>query len=477
MTSPNPSPPEDRTKIFIHIRTMNRNGKMWDKEAAQMLSDVYLVPVAQVYSWGQQLYDHFKEEHNQLNGTIIDRVEAFLSTKYVFRRNALTRKVMYRQAGSQVKDFVPCIYNDIWRDLQHNLKEFGSRAKVSMSDVQTLLESDYVKQFHPIKDYFERLPAWDKEDHIQALADHVQCENQEFWSTQFKKAMVRMIACSYANIENRIVMTLYTKEQNLGKNRFIKFLVPPQMREYFKEDPLQPNKDSEIALTQNFVWHLDELEALDRNDMASLKSFISRSSSKQRLAYARQEETRTRIVNFWGSTNKDEFLTDWQNTRWLIFRVKSINWDYDNEVTSVKKIDIDKVWAQAWYLYRNKFNYRLDESDRSAQDQQNKTFETVSIEKQMIMKYISPGEPEGLGSEFMQPFDVLEYLTKQAGRVNLNQHAIKPAMAQLDFSLAKVELNDRIVRGYWVRKSLLMNGSQIPMVEKEKMVPGEDLPF
>lgn len=478
VNSPSLDPQEDKRKIFVHIRSLNRNGREWTREAAEMIAVVYLLPPEQIYQWGQQIYEHFPEEHNSHNGTVINRVEAFLSDKWVFRRNALTRKVMMR--GIHSKEFVPCKYNDIWRDLQHNLKTFGARIKIPLGDVQTLLESDYVKEYHPIKDYFNRLAPWDGTDHIQALAGHVQCENQQFWATQLRKALVRMIACSYQQIENRIVMTLYTKEQNIGKNRFIKFLVPPSLIEYFKEDPLQPNKDSEIALTQNFLWHLDELEALDRNDMASLKSFISRSSSKQRLAYARQEETRPRIVNFWASTNKEEFLTDWQNTRWLIFRVQTINWDYNNEVTGHSAIAIDQVWAQAWHLYKSKFNYRLDDIDVTDQNKQNKNFETVSMEKQLIMKYLSFGEPDSLGSEFMQPVDVWEFLTKQTGRVTLNQYAIKPAMAQLDFPLEKVKLNDRKVSGYWVRKSLQLNGSQYPMeMEKEPVQPsvGEDLPF
>ena len=468
---------EDSQTIFNAIRTINREGKKWTPEEASIVAAQYLIAPDQVFRWGERIYDHFKEEHNAYHGSIIHKVEAFLSDRYSFKRNALTRQVFIRGANDS-GPYQPCIYNDIWRTLQHNLGMFGPRAKIPISDVQHLLESDYVKEYHPIRDYFNTLDDWDGTDYITQLGNHVECENQAFWLTQFKKCLVRMIACSYWHQENRIVMTLFTKTQSVGKNRFIKFLVPPALREYFKEDPIKDDKDAEIALTQNFVWHMDELESLSRKSQTSLKSFISRSMSKQRRPYDRQEVTRPRVVNFWASTNKDEFLADVQNTRWLCFRVNKIDWNYDNEETGTKTIDIDKVWAQAWALYNKKFVYQLAEDERVEQEILNQSFETMPIEKQLISKHLRAALPNAFIAEFMLPVDILKFLTEQVGgRINLNQFNITSAMSQLGFKSDK--LNGKGMKGYWLLKiNTPANGSQLPLEEKSPLTPDDvQVPF
>lgn len=469
----------DKDQVFNAIRTLNREGKPWDMAEANMLANHYLMPPAQVYDWGIRLYQHFILEHGASNGTIVQKIEVFLSDRFTFRRNDITRKVMMHTKGSLIEE--PCRYNDIWRLVQHHLKDFGKGAKFSLSDIQNLLESDYVKNFNPIKEYFEKLPEWDEKDHIHALASHVICSDQRFWLDQFKKCLVRMIACSYGGQENRIVMTLFTPSQNIGKNRLIKFLVPPLILDYYKEDPVTSHKDSEIALTENFLWHFDELEALNRKELTSLKSFISRSSSKQRRAYARQEETRARIVNFWGSTNKDEFLADVENTRWLCFRVTKINWDYNNDETDVRNIDINKVWSQAWHLYKTGFNYRLDSIERGLQATTNSSFEAMGVEKQLLVKYIQPGIPLSAASDFMIIVELLQYLQLQTNfKVQISSYAIGTAMNQLGYVAVTRELNGKKVKGYWVIKQAIMNGHQLSLgaTDEPKLVNDDsELPF
>lgn len=466
---------EDNTNLFAYIRSMNREGKEWTREHAVELSKKYVISQEKVFQWGEQIYNTFKNESDLANGQLVARVEAFLLDRFVFRRNKITRRVLYRPIDSKI--FEACHYNDIWRLLQHHSGKDGVKGKYSLSEVQYLLESNFVNDFNPIKDYYDNIPAWDnKTDYIDELASHVQCENQQFWVSQFKKSLVRMVACSVDGIENRIVMTLFTKRQSKGKNRFIKFLCPDKLIEYFKEDPVTADKDSEIALTENFIWHLDELSALSRTDLAGLKSFISRSSSKQRKAYARQEEVRKRIVNFWASSNKSEVLTDIENTRWLCFQVNNIDWDYNNDETGKKNISIDNVWAQAYQLYKSGFKYQLDESERDEQERINKTYETETIEKELIQKYLIQSLPDQPLSEFMRTSDILEYLIKSTGsRLKLNQYNIKSIMSQLDYIETSSLINNKKVKGYYLIKVAVPTAQ--PDFETTKDQRIAELPF
>jgi predicted P-loop ATPase len=62
-----------------------------------------------------------------------------------------------------------------------------------------------------------------------------------------------------------------------------------------------------------------------------------------------------RICSFVGSTNRTDFLTDETGSiRWLIFEVHSFDFEYS------KEIDIDRVWAQAYFNAFERKNYNSE---------------------------------------------------------------------------------------------------------------------
>lgn len=408
----------------------------------------------------QEVQQHSSDvDHTQIDEpkvlSRVQRIEKWMSDHFEFRRNIITNRLVYRKIGTQ--EWVSCNENDIWRGLQHNIGQLGKgkrggEVSVPLNEVCTILESSFVPDYNPFNHYFETLPAWDGQDHITALAGYIQTDNQEFWIAQFKKSLVRMIACTIGHVENRIVMTLIGEKQEVGKSSFIRFLCPPFLREYYKESPMEHNKDADIALSENFIWNLEELADLNKKEIADMKAMISRASIKQRRAYARYEEALPRIVNFWGSTNKVEFLADAENTRWMCFNVVSISHDYHNTQTGVQKIDINRVWAQAWHLYKTGFKYNLDQKDRERRDLINHNFESMPEEKQLIIRYFKPGKSGDGLSKFMINHDVKEHLNQNTSAKNrYNELNIGRAMKQLGFAQEIRTVNKKTVRGYWLQ--------------------------
>lgn len=472
--------------ILSKIRQFNIEGRPWNKDTADDIAKEHFTDLSKVYEIGRIYYDNHRDEHNLSRLPLLKRIEHYLIERFEFKRNCFTKRISYRSRDES--EFRFCNYNDIWRLLQHNLAVFGAKPKdIGVSIVSNMLESDFVPEYNPFVDYFNSLPHWDGVDHITKLADHVQCDDQPFWTVQFKKALVRMIACTYGAIENRIIMVFVQEVQNTGKSSFLRFLCPPELREYYKEDPMQYNKDTEIALTQNFIWNLEELAQLNKKEISELKAIISRQKVKQRRAYARQEESQNRIVNFWGSTNKVEFLTDTSNTRWLCFQVKSISHDYSNYNTGKKEVDINKVWSQAWYLYKSGFNYNLDTQEQEIRDLTNRNFEIMTEEKQLMLKYLIRCDKEDPAGEFMMNAEIHQYLIEQThNKLRLSPERMGVSMSQLDFVRDIKKMGGKMVRGYYVIKKPLPNGtvngysadsitqSQAP----EPVIPNTDeLPF
>lgn len=469
-------------KLLEDIRKMNIAGEFWNRQAAEKLAPLHLFAPDKIYEIGRSYYANHRDEHNLEQLPILKKIEYFLTSRFEFRRNAFTKKISYRSKNET--DWKFCVFNDIWRLLQHNLNGFGPRVKINMTEVSNLLESDFIKETNPFTDYFSSLSHWDGVDHISALGNHVQCVDQPFWLTQFKKALIRMIACTYAGIENRIIMVLVQEAQERGKSSWIRYLCPSELREYYKEDPMLYNKDTEIALTQNFMWNLEELAQLNKKEVTELKAIISRQKVKQRRAYGRQEESMTRIVNFWGSTNKVEFLTDTSNTRWLCFHVTNISYDYCNYSTGKKNIDINKVWAQAWHLYKSGEVYTLDSTEQAKRDLNNREFETMTEEKQLMLKHLIRCKDDDPLGEFMMNSDIHEYLIIMTNnKLRLSSERMGVSMSQLGFVSQIKKVGGKAVRGYFVVKKSLppqqVNGYHQPQIfEPAPPVPVDnDLPF
>jgi len=434
----------DLSVIVSDIRALNQEGKDWCREFAQTLAARHCIPEDRVFEWGLKIYSRYTNEFNVKFGSTVQKIEFFLNDNYKFKRNTISGDLLWSPIGEN--NWMTCKYNDVWRFLQHNVKHLNDkRAKINISDVSNLLESSYVPEYNPFREYFETLPEWDNVDHISALGNHIQCEDQAFWLLMFKKALVRMIGCSYGGHENRIICVFVQEIQEQGKDTFIRFLCPPELHNYYKEDPLEVNKDAEIALTRNFIWNLSELDHLNKKEISEIKSIISRKVINQRAAFARQSESRARVVNWWGSTNKTEFLTDDAHTRWLCFNINSISWAYSNN------IDIRNVWAQAWHLYKTKFDYNLNAEEKSIRDTRNKEFEVMPDEKQLILTYFSKTE-RGTG-EFMINTEIQIFLlTVTSNRLRINSYNIKKSMDQLGFVKEVRVVSGAKLRGYWVRK-------------------------
>lgn len=390
-----------------------------------------------------KVYDKHKDMFGYNTWIEIKRVEHFLNKHYEFINNEITKRTHYRLRGTKV--WVDLNEHSISRHMQH------SGFKYAMDKIKSLLQSDFVSTFNPLKDYFTSLPAWDdKEDHIAKLANFITTDNQEFFVEQFRKALVRCIACGLGTYVNRIVFTLVGETQDTGKSSFIRYL-SPMGEKYYTESPIKDNKDTQIQFAENFIYNLDDLDDLSKFELGKLKSVISMSRIKERRSYGVHHEELPRICNFFASTNNKEFLVDEQNTRWLVFQVKSISHDYDNYITKEKQIDIHKVWAQAYWLFNNGFSYNLTADEAGHRDIINKGHEVVSPEREMIMKYFKPVAADDPAGAFMVNTDIHMIVSSAGqGHIKIDTRKIGHAMRSLGFNNGSRCINSHTVRGWHV---------------------------
>jgi predicted P-loop ATPase len=333
-------------------------------------------------------------------------VEEYLKQQYDLRYNEITVEIECKNEEENI--FEPINENRIYIDLKRNC------INISQSDLAALLRAGRLPVFNPFKDYFTNLPKWNgTTDHIAKLCTYVTAKDQNRFNTQLKKMLVRCIACAYGIAFNKHAFILMGGQSG-GKTTLCRWLCPDALKDYYTENLSADNKDNLTSLCQNFIINLDELAALSKMDLNGLKSMLSRDYVKVRLPYDRKTTVHKRRANFFGSTNKDEFLNDETGSvRWLCHEILKINWDYK------KDLDINLIWAQALSLFKSDFKYELTAKEIEENENANAQHQLRSPELEYLTAHFVPAAKGDLLSEAMTATSIINRL-REANLTSMN---------------------------------------------------------
>ncbi|MGV0977824.1 VapE domain-containing protein [Empedobacter falsenii] len=319
---------------------------------------------------------------NAMSNSIFDKVEYYLNSTYLIRFNNISLTYEFTSINSRN-----------WEELNVDrlfieLEKKG--IKISYDKLLIYLKAS-IEHYNPIEFYFHhQLPIWDGKDYIEELCSKVQLSNdEEFFKIQFKKFLVRTVLCGCEKkIVNKNAIIFYSPKQNIGKTTFIRYLCPSNLQDYITEN-ISNDKDSIIKIATNLIINLDEMQNFMSNDLEFVKSLISKEMINERLPYAKKSERILRRASFLGSTNKAHILKDNSNVRWLVFEIQSFDFSYS-------KIDIDKIWSQAYHLaYKdNSFNPFLTSEELNYNEEKNKRFRAFSREEEELLSFIEEGKSE-----------------------------------------------------------------------------------
>ena len=273
------------------------------------------------------------------------------------------------------------------RDVNTLWADFNREKPVVKRHLENVIESDYVKPYHPFRFYLEHLPPWieDKGDAILMLSMTVNvkgdADEQILFYRCLKKWLVGMVA---SWLEPKVVnheMLVLIGEQGAYKTTWFANLLPPQLRDYFytKTNSGLLSKDDLLTLAQYGLVCWEELDSMQPKELNKLKAAMTMPSINERAAYARYHENRPHLASFCGTGNNVQFLSDTTGTRrWLPFEVVSI------ESPLESPFDYDAIYAQAYTLYRQGFQYWFSPNEIRRMARHNEQFETVHSELELV---------------------------------------------------------------------------------------------
>lgn len=244
----------------------------------------------------------------------------FVSSRYAIRFNTWKKRVELRE-----------LTTDEWRPMnERDLNTIYTRLRqngisVKQNDVKAFLESkDFAENYDAVKEWLDSLPPYDpatQTDYIyDFFAAHLIFANEKeapFCLQMLKKWFVGMVALWRGDIRENPLMPVLCGPQHIGKTYFIRHILPPQLREYYKEpSPRDPvDKDFIISLSEVVMIFMDEFSISSDSRSNAYKSIITSSQSNLRDAFGHYREVRERKASLIGATNYKHFIRESEGNR------------------------------------------------------------------------------------------------------------------------------------------------------------------
>ena len=298
-------------------------------------------------------------------------VELFLNENYCFRRNVLNGKVEFAEK-SDTENWRPLTQEALNSIIRRAKKEQICEKGSPKTEIMEFVYSEDVPVQNPIGDYLTQLPRWDGKNHIGQLFGRlpgITTEQQGFLATWLLSAVAHWLQMDTLH-GNECVPTLIGA-QGCGKTTFFHRLLPIELRQYYLDHLNLSNKfDKEMALTNNLLVNLDELDAIRPSQHAALKQTLSKSKVNGRPIYGCSQEDRPRFASFVATTNNPHPLTDATGSRRYICLLIPDGQYIDNS----GEIDYGQLYAQVLHeltVTKTPYWFSNDEVARIQQLNQN----------------------------------------------------------------------------------------------------------
>lgn len=357
-----------------------------------------------------------KELTNQLEAVQASQggllaVEQFLQNHYLFRRNVLNGKIEF--AVLPAKD--EPVYRELTPEAEMSIiirarKELADEKCNPKTDIQDLLRSEEVRAYDPIGEFLGGLPQWDGQNHVARLFSRLpglSTEQHHFLSVWLRSAVAHWLQMDMLH-GNECVPTLIGA-QGCGKTTFVRRLLPQPLRQYYLDHLNLSNKfDKEMALTNNLIVNLDELDAIRPSQHPALKQTLSKSKVNGRPIFGRAQADRYRYASFVATTNNPHPLTDATGSRRYICLTIPDGQLIDN----TGDIDYRQLYAQVLYELRElKAPYWFNNDEVARIQELNLDYMAKKDLTEMIEACFLKPE-EGEAGRMMSNTEVLGILTK-----------------------------------------------------------------
>lgn len=267
-------------------------------------------------------------------------------------------------------------------------KDYGIVAKGKTDDAIAFVHEK--NAFHPIRDYLESVK-WDGVERLDTLfIDYLGSSDTAYTRAVTRKAFTAAVARIFMPGCKYDYMPVLVGKQGIGKSHILSV-----MGGVWFSDSITTisGKEGYEALHGSWIVEMAELTATRKQEVESIKQFISKREDRYRKAYARRVSDNPRQCVFFGTTNDSEFLRDYTGNRrfWPVDtdrdkRKKSIFKDLDDDIR-------DQLWAEAVVRFKEHEPLFLESKLESEALEMQEKYTYRSTKEGLIQDYLETKLP------------------------------------------------------------------------------------
>lgn len=438
----------EKTKMIAQVASNHKKGRATKEESIATLQQFEGITPEESNEIVTQVFDNNIEVDT--GDDPIAALELWLKHNYEFRRNAISQYIEKSGVPMQQKDFntVFIASKKVFEKMDYKL-------------VERVIDSDYIPEYNPIIDFFEKYKDRKPQGCIKALFETLETdtgtgEGQFFpdYASHFGTRWLAGIIASVFGEHCPLMLVLSGSKQGTGKTEFFRRLLPKELSNYYAESKLDRDKDDEILMTQKLIIMDDEYAGKNKKESSRLKEMLSKQTFSLRAPYGKGNVDLRRLAVLCGTTNHNEILNDPTGNRRIIpINVLSINQAVYN---SIDKIDL---LIEAYHLYKSGFAWELSGEDVKNLNDNTEQFQDASPEYELIVKYFRLPQFQKNSNEtkFFTGTEIKDYLEKHSVQ-KLNHVKIGQELKKIGWNKTKIRDNGKEIRGYYVIEKVL-NGT------------------
>ena len=356
-------------------------------------------------------------KHVNPNSLLMWSTQAFMDTYYDMRLNVLTHQPEFRH-----KDIPGDPFRVLEKEDQNTMtiRALEAGLKSWDRDLERYINSREIEQYNPVEDYLDKLPRWDGEDRVTALANRIPTDTPH-WTEFFHIWMLGMVACWMGRDREHgnALVPLLTGYQGSGKTSFCRVLLPTELRGYYAEN-LNLKNDTTIALAMSSraLINIDEFDKYTRSQHPLLKFLISQSDVDMRLPFAAHIEQRRRFASFIATTNSSHPLVDSTGSR------RYVCVHVTGPIDFLSPIDYPQLYAQLVEELQSGMPFWLNENQTAQLMRQNDQFQEIDGLEQMVMAVFKRPEKVEEGQAMTMP-EIVEVVQKRFPGFKIGQNTFR----------------------------------------------------
>lgn len=271
-------------------------------------------------------------------------IQGIIGRDEFLKADVILKKLPWDEGGSRIGQF--------WTDLddaylQDYISSNYTELYFSKRYFEYLNMRAHKNSFHPIKDYFEKLPAWDGKPRAETFfVDFLGAEDSPYTREVTFISLLAAIARIYNPGCEYQYMPIFQGNQGIGKSHILKMLGSSWYTEL-----LDSVDDSHAldAIDSSWITEIPELQSFSKAGVNAIKAFVSRSIDNRRRVYARRAEAIRRNNVFFGTTNDARPLKDFTGAR--RFPIIKCGNDYCTFKEGLTKDYVNQLWAELFQKY------------------------------------------------------------------------------------------------------------------------------